>query len=123
MSGGTKRKRTETSTRAASKASAESDGDDHKCAFHEEIDLASVRADVAAHLKRNDVLDVAMHREGEYETAVCRTRSPRKIVGTLANVVGLDRLIACMRTGHQYEARIVLIRSTHCRVLVDRVPK
>jgi hypothetical protein len=123
MSGGTKRKSTETAAKTTLKPRGRGGEIDDKCAFREEIDLASVRADAATDLSRGQILDVVLHHEGEYETAVCRARSPRRIVGTLASILGLDRLIACMREGHRYEARILLIRGTYCRVLVDRVPK
>lgn len=91
------------------------------CDLRYDVDLTGARTGVLAALGRGSVLDVALHREGAFETAACLTRPARSIAGTLANIEGLDLLLGCLRAGHAYTAQVLAIDGARCRVLVERV--
>lgn len=93
------------------------------CDLRYDTDLTGVRAPAAATVRERDVLDVALHREGPFETAVCSTRTAAEIVGSLAGMEGLDQLLGCLRAGHRYEALVVEVDRTRCRVLVEPVAR
>jgi hypothetical protein len=93
------------------------------CDLRYDTDLTGVRAPVLAVVRERDVLDVTLHREGPFETAVCRTRMAADIVGSLAGMEGLDQLLGCLRAGHRYEAKVIEVDRTRCRVLVERVTR
>ncbi|MEE8627059.1 MULTISPECIES: hypothetical protein [Methylobacterium] len=69
------------------------------------------------------MLDVILHRDDAFETAVCRTRPTAQIAGSLAGIEGLDQLLGCLRAGHRYEARVIEVDRTRCHVLVERVTR
>lgn len=89
------------------------------CNLHYEAELAGVRADAASLLRMGDTLDVILHRSGEYEAVACRTQPPGEIVGTLANVEGLDELLGCLRTNHRYVAVVIQVGRHLCHVVID----
>ncbi|WP_162560743.1 hypothetical protein [Methylobacterium durans] len=82
-----------------------------------------MRVPVLATVRERDVLDVILHRDEAFETAVCRTRPTADIAGSLAGIEGLDQLLGCLRAGHRYEARVMEVDRTRCRVLVERVTR
>ena len=91
------------------------------CDLSYDVELTGVRADVVAVVRIGDVLDVALHRAGAFETAVCRTRPAGRVVGTLANVEGLDELLGCLRTHHRYAATVTQVGRLLCRVAIAPV--
>lgn len=93
------------------------------CNLRYDTDLTGVRAPAVVTVRERDVLDVTLHREDPFETAVCRTRPAADIVGSLAGMEGLDQLLGCLRAGHLYEARVIEVDRTRCRVLVERVTR
>lgn len=82
------------------------------------VDLSGVRTAAAAALSVGDALAVLLRRSGGQEVVACVSPSSGAIVGTLANVRGLDRMIACLRSGRTYAARVVQAGSHSCRVSV-----
>lgn len=93
------------------------------CNLRFDVDLTGVRASAAAGLVPGSVLDIVLHQDGSFETVVGKRRPDGVIVGTLANVEGLDVLIGCLRSGNFYEGAVMAASATHCRVAVRRVTR
>lgn len=92
------------------------------CDLRYDVDLTGTTVAALAPIVLHDVLDVQLHVDREFETAVCRSRPAGDYVGSLANIEGLDQLLGCLRAGHRYEAEVADIERTRCRVIVGRVP-
>lgn len=84
-----------------------------------ELDLSGVRTAALSGIAVGEILDVVISRSGGFEAAVVRSRRGA-IVGSLASVEKIDRLLRCLRDGVAYEGEVTEVERTRCRAVIRR---
>jgi hypothetical protein len=89
------------------------------CDLQISSDLVGVRTQVSAALTVGATLIVSLLARGPVRSVVCATDRD-EIVGTLAAVRGLSKLIGCIENGVEYVADVEFASATRCAVRVFR---
>lgn len=85
-----------------------------------DVDLEGVRHSILATLKVDDLLEVALHSEGQFPSVVCRN-SGGEIVGSLSAFLSVSQLVRCLRAGVAYRVAVTQLRPGGCHVVGGRV--
>ncbi len=91
------------------------------CDFKVVTTLQSTRASELATINPGESLPVCLVNDGGYRVVACVHPATGKVVGSLAGIPGIGRLIKCIENGESYAVDVVLIQGGHCEVFLHKV--